>query len=284
MLDVNDLRIVKAVTECLSFSKAAEKLYMTQPAVSKRIHMIEESYQIKLFDRNYHNLQLTNSGKIFYRYAKEMLLLHGKLITSLNNNELSKSPVRKIKVGLFITNGTKSIIRKFSEFAQEHPNIQIEFSNMMSDEVIENVINKKLDIGIAILKPNPQIKWKKLFSDEFVIVRDRNREQTNKLKKLSNKTLLAMPPENEDPLSKKLVKHQKHEILKNIDEIVTNLLVQDSYTILSKDVIRNLNNPELNYTEIKDYPRKAYEFSTGLVYRIDNASPIVSSLLRAFYS
>lgn len=228
-------------------------------------------------------MQLTNSGKIFYRYAKEMLLLHRQLITNLNDNELNESPVKKIRLGLFITNGTKSIIKKFSEFAQEHPNIQIEFSNMMSDEVIENVINKKLDIGIAIVKPNPQIKWKKLFSDEFVIVRDRSREQTNKLKKLSNKTLLAMPPENEDPLSKRLVKHQKHEILKNIDEIVTNLLVQDSYTILSKDVIRNLNNTELNYTEIKDYPRKAFEFSTGLVYRMDNASPIVSSLLRVFY-
>lgn len=150
--------------------------------------------------------------------------------------------------------------------------------------MISNVINHKLDIGIAILEPHPEIGWKKLFSDEFVIVRDKSRQPISNLKELSKKTFLAMPDENEDPLSRKLVQHRKHIILKNLDEIVTNLLVQDSYTILSRDVVRNLNNPNLTYTRISDYPRKDFEFSTGVVYRLDNNSSAVTALIRSFHS
>lgn len=284
MIDINDWRIVEATSECLNFSRAAEKLYMTQPAVSKRIHIIERAYQVKLFERNYHNLQLTTAGKIFYRYSKKMLKLHRQLISELNDDQLVASPVQTVRVGLFITNGTKSIINKFSEFARAHPNVQIEFNNLMSDEVIASVIDGKLDIGIAILEPHPGIGWEKLFSDEFVIVRDKSKQPISNLKELSRKTLLAMPTENEDPLTKKLVRHRKHIILRNIDEIITNLLVQDSYTILSRDVVKKLNNPNLTYTKIDDYPRKDFEFSTGLVYRLDNSSSAVTALIRFFRS
>ncbi|MGN1282659.1 MAG: LysR family transcriptional regulator [Limosilactobacillus sp.] len=278
------MKIFQAVAECLNFSKAAEKLYMTQPTVSKRVHILEQKYQVRLFNRNYHNLQLTDSGKIFYRYAKKMLALNSGLINELNKNQLDNLPFCKVRVGLFITNGTKSIINKFSDFNQEHPNIQIEFSNMMSDEVIGNVINKNLDIGIGIVEPHLEIGWEPLFSDEFVIVRDRTRSQTNELDRLRNKMLLAMPIEAEDPLTRKIITNRKHSILRNIDEIVTNLLVQDSYAILSKDVVKNLKSPDLTYKEIKDYPRNNVSFMTGLVYRLDNTSPVVQALIRYFSS
>lgn len=282
MIDLLDMKIIVAVAETLNFSKAAKKLYLTQPAVSKKVHKIEHTYGISLFKREYHNLQMTNEGQIFYKYARKELELHKQLIDELNTNQLEGIQDQQLKIGLFITKGIDPYIKKFTYFAKEHPNVRIEFNNVLSSKMIEEVSKNKLDLGIGIIYPYRNISWYKLFNDEFVIVRDRNKYQTNKIGDLADKTLLTMPDELKSPSISKLINGKNQIALNGVDEIITNLMVLDSYAILSKNLVSNLNNPHIAFNKIKDLPRNSTKFATGLAYRSDNGSKILASLLRSF--
>lgn len=282
MINLVDWKIVNTVCKTRNFTAAAELLYLTQPDVSKRIHKVEKDFQVKLFTRNYHHLELTATGKIFYQYSAKILGLHQQLLADINDHQLKQVPSQTLKVGLLITKDTAPYIKKFSAFAQQHPNVNMAFDNLMSNEVVKSVRAKSLDIGISIVIPQTELSWMKLFNDEFVIVRDKSKPQTHSLKSLQKTTCLTMADALENPVSKHLIAPRKFTVLKNIDEIVTNLLVQDSYSILAKNIVQSLHNPNLAYTRIQDYPRKQVHFATGLVYRTDNPSPIIPAILRSF--
>lgn len=80
MIDnLNYYRVFYAVAETRSFSKAAERLYISQPAVSKSIQKLEEELKTSLLLRNAHVINLTNEGEILFSHLKMLLLLLEKL-------------------------------------------------------------------------------------------------------------------------------------------------------------------------------------------------------------
>ena len=75
------------VSEYLNFTKAAENLNMTQPAVSQQIKLLEEEVGVKLFIRNKNGLILTQQGEIVLKYARRQKALYEKMLLSLQNLE-----------------------------------------------------------------------------------------------------------------------------------------------------------------------------------------------------
>ena len=96
MLDVKTKSLL-AVAECRNFTRAAEALSLTQPAVSHHINQLEEELGVRLFVRGRGSVLLTREGEIVVNYAKRMRALHGKMKQEIADTERS---VTKLRIGI----------------------------------------------------------------------------------------------------------------------------------------------------------------------------------------
>lgn len=114
MLSVK-LKTLLAVAEQQNFTKAAEQLSLTQPAVSHHISQLEEEFGVTLFIRGKGGLRLTKEGQIVLRYARRMAALYGRLRQDLKNSE---KQITKLRIGITHTaesNLTAEVLAKCSE-------------------------------------------------------------------------------------------------------------------------------------------------------------------------
>lgn len=143
-MNIRHLHIFKVVCEEMNFTRAAEKLYMTQPAVSHVINDLEEETGHILFDRISKKIYLTEMGKIFLNKTLRIL----ELYDDLENNFYSSEKDIPIHIGSCITIGNfwlPSIIKKFKEIYPETP-LKIEID---SAAVIEKMLlDNKIDIAL----------------------------------------------------------------------------------------------------------------------------------------
>lgn len=101
---LNDsIRVFLTVVEKKSFSKAAKALFLTQPAVSFQIQMLEEYYGTRLFDRVSRNIILTDAGHLLLKYANEMSRLQAELEREMQ--DLTSNIKGKLKIGASTTIG-----------------------------------------------------------------------------------------------------------------------------------------------------------------------------------
>lgn len=114
MLSVK-LKTLLAVAEQQNFTKAAEQLSLTQPAVSHHISQLEEEFGVTLFIRGKGRLRLTKEGQIVLQYARRMAALYGRLRQDLKNSE---KQITKLRIGITHTaesNLTAEVLAKCSE-------------------------------------------------------------------------------------------------------------------------------------------------------------------------
>ncbi|MDO5742710.1 MAG: LysR family transcriptional regulator, partial [Vagococcus sp.] len=145
---LNDsIRVFLMVVEKQSFSKAAKALFLTQPAVSFQIQMLEEHYGTKLFDRVSRNIILTEAGELLRQYANEMNDMQKSLEDDMQ--ELNSTIVGRLKVGASTTIGeyiAPSLLAKFKQF---HPKVTLSLEVANSDEIEMATHDTSLDIGLV---------------------------------------------------------------------------------------------------------------------------------------
>lgn len=138
------IRIFVAVCEEGSVTKAANRLYLAQPAVSTAIKELEEHYGVKLFDRISKRLYLTDIGRNVLEYATHIVSLFG----DMQSNILQWNQSGTIKIGCSITVGTRLMPQYARMFAQLHPQAHIQVF-VGSSEMIENkILQNDLDLGL----------------------------------------------------------------------------------------------------------------------------------------
>ena len=82
------------VVETGSFTRAADQLSLTQPAVSQHIHSLETELNVKIFDRTGNEMHVTHEGEVVIKYAKRMLALYNKRASSSSSPSASRTPPR----------------------------------------------------------------------------------------------------------------------------------------------------------------------------------------------
>ncbi len=146
---IEQYRIFNIVAESNSFSKAAEKLYMTQSAVSQAIKQLESSINMSLFRRTAKGVELTEAGNVLYKYtssAMELLetgLLRLEGLRSLDEGEL--------KIGASDTISSHFLLPHLEMFHKLYPNIKIQVINRVTSETIDLLKNGKIDIAFGNL-------------------------------------------------------------------------------------------------------------------------------------
>lgn len=140
------LEVFYAVARLLSFTKAAEELEMTQPAVTFQIRQIEEQYKARLFDRTHNRIALTDAGRRAFQYAERIFELYAEMENSLQNVVGNISGTLRIAAGAAAAQYT--IMPLISEFQKKHPTVHVQLSIRSASRVVTMVENSDVDIGI----------------------------------------------------------------------------------------------------------------------------------------
>ena len=148
-LDTLDLKAFVTVAECGSFSEASQRLYVTQPAVSKRIAALEQSLNHSLFDRLGRKIHLTEAGEHLLPKAK-------KLLTELAETERSIKELSGEMAGTLIVAtshhvGLHHLPPILREFSAQHANVNLQFEFLDSEKSHEKVLNGHCELAIVTL-------------------------------------------------------------------------------------------------------------------------------------
>lgn len=143
-MNMRAMRVFVAVCECNSMTKAAEKLYMAQPAVSRAISELETYYGTRFFERISRRLEITEAGKEYYSHASNILGLVDQLDLHMKNID----NVGTIHVGTSITIGTKLLPSIIEKFSKKYPNIKVKAIIKNSKTIEELVLSNQIDLGI----------------------------------------------------------------------------------------------------------------------------------------
>lgn len=143
-MKIRQLRIFKTVCEEGSITKAGEKLFMTQPAVSQTINDLEKDLNIQLFDRNARKIILNETGKLFLIKSEQLLKLYDELIE--NARFLEENATLKIGSSITIANFILPLsLLEFEEACNQTPiKVSVDNARTIENMVIKNVV----DIGL----------------------------------------------------------------------------------------------------------------------------------------
>lgn len=157
------------IVELGSFSKAAEALYMTQPAVSQFIKSLEKDLGVILFDRSSKSLHLTAAGQIAFQYCLEMKKLSENMTQSLD--ELMNVVKGPLIIGASYSYGEYILPSKLAKFIKQYPLVEPNVLIKNTSEIAQEMIDKKIDIGIieGMIEPS-RIVSEKLATDRMVVV------------------------------------------------------------------------------------------------------------------
>jgi len=139
------LQVFHAVAKHLSFTKAAEALFMTQPAVTSQIRQLEEHFGARLFDRAQGGILLTDAGTIAFAYAERLLALSAELDTRLK--ELDGQVAGPLLIGASTTIAEFLLPQILGEFKARHPAIVPRLFVANSEAVQGRTADRSLDLG-----------------------------------------------------------------------------------------------------------------------------------------
>jgi DNA-binding transcriptional LysR family regulator len=148
-MDYDQLASFLEVAKLQSFSRAAEKLFRTQPAISAQVRLLEQECGEKLFDRSGKKVLLTPAGEILNRYAEKLLGLHKEALQAIA--ELNQTPRGKLYIGANEATCLYVLPKTFARFKQLYPLVQISIYRNFSHKILQKVQEGALDLGIVTL-------------------------------------------------------------------------------------------------------------------------------------
>ena len=134
-----------AVCQTMNFTRAAEQLHITQPAVSQHIHALEEQYGTKLFRSQGKQLQLTESGRLFFRTAAAMHHDDLRLREALHQENIR----RRLRFGATLTIGEYIMPGPLLRLLEREPDIQLYMLTANTQELLKLLDQGELDFAIV---------------------------------------------------------------------------------------------------------------------------------------
>lgn len=184
------LKVFYTVANRLSFTKAATELFITQPAVSKHIQELEETYKIKLFDRFGNKIALTNAGSILLNHTNKIFEVYREIdfdMSSLINQQRGL-----LRIGASTTISHYIIPPLLARFHQKLKDVKVNLKNGNTEQIENALLNKEIEIGIVEgQSKNKAIKYSPFLKDELVLVCNASNPLISQ-KELTKKELLQM--------------------------------------------------------------------------------------------
>lgn len=147
MINLHQIRTFLAIAERESLTKAAEDLNISQPTASVHLHALETYYGAKLFVYSGHRLNLTDPGRVLYRYAKKLLALEVEAKRSVE--AFIHLECGKISLGASSNIGVYVLPKLLAKFEAMHPKIEMKVFIGVTRAVEEKLLAREIDLGIV---------------------------------------------------------------------------------------------------------------------------------------
>jgi DNA-binding transcriptional LysR family regulator len=168
-MDFEQLNSFLEVARHSSFSKAAERCFRTQPAISAQIRGLEEEVGAKLFDRSGGKVTLTLAGKAFQQYAEETLGGRKSVIAAIG--EIERSPRGEIVVSANEATCLHVLPEVFAEFKRQFPKVSVNIRRAETARALELVLENSVDFGVVSLPVHDQrLTSVPIHADELVLI------------------------------------------------------------------------------------------------------------------
>lgn len=155
-MTLEQLRIFLAVARHLHFTRAAEELYITQPAVSAAVNSLEKEYNVKLFHRVGRHIEITEAGKFLEIEAQK--ILDQVLSTERGLQELNSLQRGQLRLGSSLTLGNYWLPDRISQFKQQYAGITVNCTLANSEEIGEGTVSGLFDVGLVTGSIKPSLK------------------------------------------------------------------------------------------------------------------------------
>jgi len=168
-MDFDQLETFLEVARLSSFSRAAEKRFRTQPAISSQIRSLEEEVGARLLDRSGGKVSVTASGKLFLRFAEEILESRKAMMTAVAETE--RVPRGEIVVGANEGTCLHVLPEVFAEFKKQYPDVNVNIQRSDYAKILESVIDNSVDFGVVSLPVSDnRLTVVLVHRDELVII------------------------------------------------------------------------------------------------------------------
>ena len=165
-LDIRHLRYFLAVAEAGSFSRAAERLGISQPSVSQQMRDLEADLRVPLFQRRGKRILLTPRGLIFQEHARAILHQLENFLQELNSEP---GQLRgELHLGVIPVLNVPLVPHLLGSFTADHPAISITVEEISSTEIETALEEGRMDVGLGFLTHHsPNLRYERLCTDEF---------------------------------------------------------------------------------------------------------------------
>lgn len=163
------LQVFQAVAKRLNFTRAAKELFITQPAVTKHIHELEQHFKVKLFDRNGSRIRLTDAGHRLLQHTEELFALYRNM--EFDMNSLTSQHSGRLQLGGSMTVAPYIIPPILAGFHHKYKDVQVSIITGNTGEIEQALENKEIDLGIVEgHSRNQSIRYTEFIKDEIVLV------------------------------------------------------------------------------------------------------------------
>lgn len=168
-MDFDQLETFLAVARDLSFSRAAEKRFRTQPAISSQIRALEDEVGAKLFDRSGGKVALTGAGKVFQKYAEETLESRRTIFNNIQ--EMERVPRGEIVVGANEATCLYILPEVFAQFKKQYSDVAITIHRAERAKILDLIVDNTVDFGIVSMPvTDTRFTVVAIHRDELVVI------------------------------------------------------------------------------------------------------------------
>jgi DNA-binding transcriptional LysR family regulator len=168
-MDFDQLTTFMQVAKLGSFSRAGQKVFRSQSAVSAQIRQLEQEYGDKLLDRSGKDVRLTPAGRVLFGYAERLLGLRDESLLAVADQGVT--PRGTLVIGANEATCLYVLPDVFAEYCRLYPGVQISIYRNFSYKIIEKLENGSIDVGIVTLPvKSPSLKTHSIFRDQLMLM------------------------------------------------------------------------------------------------------------------
>ena len=171
MAQLENFRLVvfRAVAQLLSFRKAGEELYLSQPAVSAQIKALEEDLGVQLFERSAGKVLLTNAGEMLLRYSKESHRMADQIESELG--ALKGEYSGELALGASTTIAQYALPDRLGQFHRQHPRVDLHLRSGNTEEIVQAIEANQIALGLVEGPPrSAQVHAEAFLRDELLLI------------------------------------------------------------------------------------------------------------------
>ncbi len=141
------LQVFHTVAKLLSFTKAADQLHMTQPAVTFQIRQLEEQFDTRLFDRAHNRVSLTDAGERAFEYAENIFEQYSEMENAIR--EITGDISGSLVIGASTTVAEYMLPALLGDFKQQNPEVKMRLQVGNTEGIVSMVENNTIDLGVV---------------------------------------------------------------------------------------------------------------------------------------